>query len=216
MSNHEQKDKPTPAMVVSKYNNYLVTDLDTLEKSDGEKLDTQPVTALCRCGGSKMKPYCDGTHNEKGWNEAKKKDRTPDKVRTFEGKDIIIYDNRGVCSHDGSCVRMLTGVFDKDKIPWINPNGASITEIIKTVEQCPSGALSYGFGDRRYQEWGQKNPGISTSKDGPLKVTGGVLLKDDGGCQPECAEHYTLCRCGGSRNKPFCDGDHLENGFEAD
>ncbi len=212
----KKNDQSTPAIVVSKYNNYLVTDLETLKKSDGESLDTQPVTGLCRCGGSKMKPYCDGTHNEKGLNEVKKKDRVPDKVHTYLGEDIIIYDNRGVCSHDGSCVQMLPKVFDKERKPWINPTGASVTKIIETIEHCPSGALSYGFGDRRYQEWEQEHPAITTSKDGPLKVTGGVLLKDDGGCKPECKEHYTLCRCGGSHNKPFCDGDHLDNGFEAD
>ncbi len=216
MSNKKKNDQTTPAIVVSKYNNYLVTDLETLQKSDGEKLDTHPVTGLCRCGGSKMKPYCDGTHNEEGLNEVKKKDRVPDKVKTYPGEDIIIYDNRGVCSHDGSCVDRLPAVFDKDRKPWIKPDAASVTEIIKTIEHCPSGALSYGFGERRYQEWGQDTPAITTSKDGPLKVTGGVLLKDDGGCQPECKEHYTLCRCGGSHNKPFCDGDHLDNGFEAD
>lgn len=216
MTNKEKKNKPTPAIVVSKYNNYLVTDLEILKKSDGKTLDTEPVTGLCRCGGSKMKPYCDGTHNEEGLNEVKKKDRVPDKVHTYEGDGIIIYDNRGVCSHDRSCVRLLPEVFDKDKKPWINPRGASISKIIETIEECPSGALSYGFGERRYQEWGQDEPAITTSKDGPLKVTGGVLLKDDGGNQPECKEHYTLCRCGGSHNKPFCDGDHLDNGFEAD
>lgn len=216
MSKEEKKDHPTPMIVVSKYNNYLVTDLETLQNSHGKKLETQPVTSLCRCGKSKMKPYCDGSHSEKGLNEVKKKDRTPDEVKAYSGEDIVIYDNRGVCSHDGSCVNLLPQVFDKDQKPWINPDGAKVTEIIKTIEECPSGALSYGFGPRRYQEWGQDSPAITTCKDGPLEVTGGILLKDDGGCQPECKEHYTLCRCGGSHNKPFCDGDHRDNGFKGD
>ena len=203
-------------IVTTRYSNYLVADLEVLKKSDGTILKTDPVTALCRCGQSGMKPYCDGTHNEKGLNENKKKDRVKDKVKKYVGKEITIYDNRGVCSHDGSCIRLLPNVFVKEqKPPWINPDGGSVKEIIETIEKCPSGALSYGFGSRRYQDLEQE-PAIQTSKNGPLKIMGGIELKDDLGSRPECAEHYTLCRCGQSRNKPFCDGSHLDHDFKAD
>lgn len=209
-------EKPKPMIVLTKYSNYLVTDLETLEKSDGTKLKTDPVTALCRCGHSKHKPFCDGEHSRhSGLNEVKKKDRRADQVKAYEGKDITIYDNRGVCSYDSSCTRLLPTVFKKKDRPWIDPDGASVAEIIDTVEKCPSGALSYGIGSRRYQEL-DREPAIRTKKDGPLEITGGILLKDDQGCQPECKEHYTLCRCGNSKNKPFCDGGHEEHGFEAD
>jgi CDGSH-type Zn-finger protein len=209
-------EKRKPMIVTTKYSNYLVTDLETLKKADGTSLKTEPVTALCRCGHSKYKPFCDGTHNEKGGhNEVKKKDRLEDRVKTYEGNNITIYDNRGVCSHDESCTRLLPAVFDKDKRPWIDPDGASVAEIIDTIEKCPSGALSYGIGSRRYQEL-DREPAIQTTKDGPLKITGGIILKDDQGCQPECREHYTLCRCGESKNKPFCDGSHDAHDFKAD
>ncbi|MDW7670502.1 MAG: CDGSH iron-sulfur domain-containing protein [Bacillota bacterium] len=208
-------EKRKPMIVTTKYSNYLVTDLETLKKADGTSLKTDPVTALCRCGHSKHKPFCDGTHNENGLNEVKKKDRLEDRVKTYEGANITIYDNRGVCSHDESCTRLLPAVFDKDKRPWIDPDGASVAEIIDTIEKCPSGALSYGIGSRRYQEM-DREPAIQTTKNGPLKVTGGIILKDDQGCQPECREHYTLCRCGESKNKPFCDGSHDEHDFKAD
>ena len=215
MSTNPSKDRK-PMIVTTKYSNYLVTDLKTLKKSDGTSLKTEPVTALCRCGNSKDKPYCDGSHNETGGhNEVKKKDRVEDRLKTYAGNDITIYDNRGVCSHDESCTRLLPTVFDKNKRPWINPNGASVSEIIDTVEKCPSGALSYGIGSRRYQEL-HREPAIQTRKDGPLEITGGIILKDDQGCQPECFEHYTLCRCGKSKNKPFCDGEHGSHDFKAD
>ena len=208
--------KQRPMIVTTKYSNYLVTDLETLKKSDGTSLKTELVTALCRCGHSKNKPYCDGAHKEAGgFNEVKKEDRVKDRVDTHQGKNITIFDNRGVCSHDGSCVRLLPSVFTKDNRPWINPDGASVAEIIDTIEKCPSGALSYGIGSRRYQELEQE-PAIHIQKDGPLQITGGIILKDDQGCQPECREHYTLCRCGKSKNKPFCDGSHHTHDFKAE
>ncbi len=209
-------EKPTPMIVTTKYSNYLVTDLETLEKSDGSQLKTDPVTALCRCGNSKHKPFCDGSHNDNGGlNEVKKEGGMPDKVKAYEGKDITIYDNRGVCSFDASCTRLLPSVFKKEERPWIDPDGASVAEIIDTIEKCPSGALSYGIGSRRYQDL-KREPAIQARKDGPLEITGGILLKDDQGSQPESSEHYTLCRCGKSKNKPFCDGEHEEHGFKAD
>lgn len=210
------KEKPKPMIVFKKYSNYLVTDLETLQKSDGTLVETEPVIALCRCGHSKKKPFCDGSHGEHGGlNEIKKKDRREDKVKAYKGKDITIYDNRGVCSYDGSCTKFLPAVFKKKDRPWIDPDGASVAEIIDTVEKCPSGALSYGIGSRRYQDL-DREPAITTRENGPLHVTGGILLKDDQKSQPECQEHYTLCRCGKSKNKPFCDGEHEEHGFEAD
>jgi hypothetical protein len=85
-------------------------------------------------------------------------------------------------------------------------------EIIQTIEKCPSGALSYRLGEKRYQDLNRK-PAIKVAKDGPLQVVGYVELKDDMGSTPESEEHYALCRCGDSKNKPFCDGTHHETGF---
>ncbi len=201
-----------PMIVLTRYSPYYVVDLDAVQKADGEKLPLDPVSVLCRCGNSKNKPFCDGSHQEKGLNEGKKKDRVPDVLKAYEGESITILDNRGVCSHDGSCLRELPRVFRKNHIPWIDPDGAPAAAIIAAIEHCPSGALSYQLGSRRYQEL-EAEPAITLAPNGPLHVQGGILLKDDKGSRPECREHYTLCRCGGSKNKPFCDGAHLDNGF---
>ncbi len=201
-----------PMIVLTRYSPYYVIDLDEIQKADGEKIPLDPVTVLCRCGGSSNKPFCDGTHQEKGLNEGKKKDRVPDNVKAYRGENITILDNRGVCSHDGSCIRELPHVFRNRHLPWINPEGASVAAIIAVIEMCPSGALSYQLGSRRYQDL-EAEPAIRLAECGPLKIQGGILLKDEKGSRPECKEHYTLCRCGGSKNKPFCDGAHQENGF---
>jgi len=207
-----KKPDKRPLIIFTAYGPYSVVDLDQIINSQGKKIPLKPVTSLCRCGASAYKPFCDGSHSKIGFAGTKEDGRLPDRIKEYRGKNITIIDNRGVCSHDQTCVKELDSVFNRDLRPWINSDGASAAEIIDTIEKCPSGALSYKIGNRRYQEL-VKEPGIGIEKNGPLKVFGGIELKDDVESKPECMEHYTLCRCGKSKNKPFCDGDHLDNGF---
>jgi hypothetical protein len=95
---------------------------------------------------------------------------------------------------------------------WINPDAATVKAIIDTIEQCPSGALSYRIGSRRYADL-DRAPSITVSKDGPFEVVGRIRLKDDLDSKPESEEHYCLSRCGASLNKPFCDGSHHDIEF---
>jgi CDGSH-type Zn-finger protein len=201
-----------PQIMFTKYSSYLVSDLKHLKGPNGAYLPVQPVMALCRCGKSKHKPYCDGSHSKIGFSGDKDPKRWPDKLRNHAGKDITIHYKLGVCSHDESCVKGLPAVFDRNRKPWINPDGASVGEIISIIEKCPSGALSYTIGSKRYQDL-DREPMIEVAENGPLKVVGGILLKDDINSKPECHEHYCLCRCGASKNKPFCDGTHSDIGF---
>jgi hypothetical protein len=78
---------------------------------------------------------------------------------------------------------------------------------------CPSGALSYTKEGILYKNQ-DRSPSLSVTKDGPYHVVGGVKFKDPGGNTPESKEHYTLCRCGASKNKPFCNGDHWHIKFK--
>lgn len=202
-----------PLVIFTRYSPYLVVDLENFKDAEGNPLQTQPVMSLCRCGKSASKPFCDGTHSKIGFVGDKSPKRTPDRVKSYQGRDITIHDNRGVCAHDTSCSTLLPAVFDIAKRPWINPDGASVREIIETVEKCPSGALSYTIGSRRYQDL-EGEPAIVVSKNGPLHLTGGIRLKDDQRNKPESKEHCTLCRCGESENKPFCDGTHRDIHFD--
>jgi CDGSH-type Zn-finger protein len=162
---------------------------------------------LCRCGGSKNKPFCDGTHVKKGFTDEKEDDRVPDKLDDYKGKKITIHDNRGVCAHRGYCTDNAPTVFRSGKEPWIDPDGADAEETKKVIKTCPSGALSYTKDGTLYKDQ-DREPAITTSKDGSYDVVGGPELKDPSGSSTESKEHYTLCRCGGSKNKPFCDGQH--------
>ena len=191
---------------------YMVEDCSELKGSQGERLSIDPYAHLCRCGKSGNKPFCDNTHEEYGFRSAKLDGRQPDRTDRYEGKEIVIFDNRGVCSHRGHCTDNLPDVFLQGKEPWIDPDGADPKEIARVVRMCPSGALSYEWGGEYFNAWGGK-PEITFVKNAPLEVRGEVELTDEEGNVPQTGDHYALCRCGGSKNKPFCDGTHWYNGF---
>ncbi len=192
---------------------YLVKGLAELRNSTGEVIGGQPVMALCRCGGSANKPFCDGSHKQIGFKGEKLADRTPDRCDSYVGKAITIHDNRGICSHAGACTDGLPQVWRMKKEPWIDPDAAAVQAIIQTIRQCPSGALSYTIDKVEYRDQARE-PAILVSKNGPYRVSGAVELKDVPWGEGASREHYTLCRCGGSKNKPFCDGTHWHIKFK--
>jgi len=168
---------------------------------------------LCRCGQSCSKPHCDGTHTKIDFQSNKLEGRQPDKIDKYIGKKINIHDNRGVCSHVGYCTDNLPEVFRSSVEPWIDPNAAPVDDIIRVIKMCPSGALSYSISGKLYDSI-TREPGVNLIRDGPYHVVGGVKLEDHNKSKSQSKEHYTLCRCGGSKNKPFCDGTHWYMGFE--
>ncbi len=190
----------------SKNGPYIVTDLEHIVEAVGTKVKTSGSTvALCRCGESKTKPYCDGTHMKIGFSDEKKEGRQPRNSDTYAGKVITIHDDRGICSHAGYCTDGLPNVFRMATEPWIDPDAETVEKIIETIRKCPSGALSYSIDGVKYDSFSE-GEGIKMTEDGPYRVSGSVSLEDED--LPESTEHYTLCRCGHSKNKPFCDGQH--------
>jgi len=190
----------------------LADPVPELRRSSGERLDAGRGAALCRCGGSKNKPFCDGTHRSNGFSDRKLADGSRDRRESYAGRRITIHDNRGVCSHAGFCTDGLKSVFRMGKEPWIDPDGAAAEEIIATIRKCPSGALSYSL-DGVEQRDEARAPAVTVTDHGPYAVTGGVELLDVPFGEGASREHYTLCRCGASKNKPFCDGSHWHAGF---
>ena len=175
--------------------------------------DTDTRVALCRCGGSKSKPTCDGTHRTNGFSDRNLADKMLDRRVAYAGRDITIFDNRSICSHAGFCTDGLKGVFRMKAEPWIDADGAAREAVIATVRQCPSGALSYAVHGAEGLP-PQREPMVTPTRDGPYAVTGGVELVDVAFGDGASREHYTLCRCGASKNKPFCDGSHWQVGFK--
>jgi CDGSH-type Zn-finger protein/truncated hemoglobin YjbI len=194
---------------------YVVTNLETLTDWLGNALLLAPTIALCRCGGSTMKPFCDGTHARNGFDDAKDPKRVGDRLDEYVGVQITVLDNRGTCAHSGFCTDRLPSVFHQGQEPFVTPSGGRMDDIIRAVRGCPSGALSFAAGGReaRNQVDTARSPAIEVSRNGPYRVTGGIPLVDERGLPVSLnagasLEHYSLCRCGHSRNKPFCSGMH--------
>ncbi len=202
---------------VAKNGPYLATNVPAVRTHLGERLSLPPQLALCRCGRSAMKPFCDGSHTASGFDDAKDPGRVPDRRDVYPGQEVTIFDNRGICQHSGLCTDRLAAVFRADAEPFVAPSGGRFDEILRAVRDCPSGALSLaldGAEARPLVDWhGQREASIEISLDGPYRVTGAIPLADATGADAERAEgssreHYALCRCGQSRNKPFCSGMH--------
>ena len=194
---------------------YLVTNVDTLHTWLGERLPTRPQMALCRCGGAAGKPFCDGTCARIDFTGRKDPARVPDRRDTHIGTAVTVLDNRGLCAHSGFCTDRLAAAFRVGQDPFVVPNAARMDDVVRAVRACPSGALSYALGgvEARDQVDQPRPPAIEVSKDGPYRITGGLPLADGQGAdEPRNAgasrEHYSLCRCGHSQNKPFCSGMH--------
>lgn len=183
----------------------------TLTKSSGESITTEAQFWLCRCGGSANKPFCDGTHKRNGFSSACQSDPAQNQRKDYVGKGLTIHDTRSACAHAGHCTEHSSSVFSMTARPWITPDGDAIEKTIATIGMCPSGALAYSI-DGVMHEPAARAPGIRITKDGPYAVVGGPRLIGD--AAPVSNEHYTLCRCGQSKNKPFCDGAHWQAGFK--
>lgn len=184
-----------------------------LQNSNGNTIEAGTKVALCRCGGSSNKPFCDGTHTKNGFNDEKITDNTSNQRDSYVGLEITIHDNRALCAHAGYCTNQLGDVFRLGKEPWIDPDAASVESVIDLVKQCPSGALSYSIAEVEHRDQ-DGDAGVTVLKDGPYAVSGSIDLVDQTFGDGASAEHYTLCRCGASKNKPYCDGSHWSIDFK--
>jgi CDGSH-type Zn-finger protein/truncated hemoglobin YjbI/ferredoxin len=205
-----------PALIQSAPNGpYLLTNVNTITDWLGVALDPAPQAALCRCGASTIKPWCDGSHAQIGFDDAKSDRRVADRLDRYQGLGVAIADNRGTCAHSGFCTDRAPTVFRTNDEPFVAPAGGRVDEILRAARDCPSGALSAkaGCGDPVGASDTERKPAVEVSKDGPYRVTGSIELLDRDG-SPEARndgaslEHYSLCRCGKSQNKPFCSGMH--------
>ncbi len=184
-----------------------VTGLERLETKDGP-VEIDADVALCRCGRSQNKPYCDGTHAKVGFDSKTSGGPNPDRRDDYRGKTITIHDNRAICSHAGFCTDGLPTVFRMKTEPWIDPDAEAAERIIDTIRKCPSGALSYSVDGVEHRDPSNRDPAILVTPSGPYAVKGGCQLAVDAWGEGASKEHFALCRCGGSKNKPFCDGSH--------
>ena len=177
----------------------------------GESIDTKARYALCRCGQSSNKPFCDGTHNKVEWDSD---DHAPDGTYadrrvSLGGEGIEVFDDRTTCAHIGFCGNKVTNIWN---LAEQTGDSRIRAEAIAMVERCPSGALSYVIDDEQIEP--HLPTEIALITDGPIWVTGGIEVERAGGDTLDTRNRVTLCRCGQSKSKPLCDGSHWDAGFK--
>ena len=137
-------------------------------------------------------------------------------TKTYRGNEIDVTFDLRRCIHVAECGKRLKEVFDTSKRPWAQPDNAAAEVVAKTIENCPSGALKYLWHDEVAAEQPPEINTIVITESGEYRIHGDVQLNDMEG--NTIAEEYrmTLCRCGESANKPFCDNSHKKARFVAE
>lgn len=184
--------------------------IKALKNDRGETIDTAESIFLCRCGASKNKPYCDGSHTAAGFSDQRQL-TGKNAIAEFAGKEITVVDDFSLCAHAGECVDGAPETFfTKGPDGRIShPDASPAEQVIATIKRCPSGALLYKLRGKLVHDYFTETD-VRVEKDGPLHVHRAKL---NGDARPATEDHYTLCRCGASKNKPFCDGMHAQIKF---
>lgn len=183
----------------------------------GDKYPDQETYSLCRCGKSRNKPYCDGAHlNGFDGAETASKEKYADQADEIAGPDLILTDAPDFCFGAGFCHNKKGDVW---RLTENSDKNDSKELAIKEACNCPSGRLVAC--DKKTGIPIEKNfkPSISLIEEpgkgvsGPVWVKGKVPIESSDGTKYERRNRVTLCRCGSSQNKPFCDGSHVLIGF---
>jgi CDGSH-type Zn-finger protein len=191
----------------------------------GEPLDWDPVGGkeetipteeepyyLCRCGQSSNKPFCDSSHRRADTDPTLTADRQPiaERRQEIEGSGVVMTDDTSLCANAGFCGTRYTKVW---KMIKRTDDPEIRARLLRMVQNCPSGRLE-AFVDGEPVE-ADYLPSIALVPDGPLWVRGGIPIEAADGFEYERRNRVTLCRCGQSKNKPFCDGTHDQIDFKA-
>ncbi|MGO4286368.1 CDGSH iron-sulfur domain-containing protein [Bosea sp. TAB14] len=184
-----------------------------------ERPEGKATVALCRCGHSNSKPFCDGSHAKVGFDGTETANRAPylERAQAFNGPELALLDVEGLCAFARFC--------DANGRVWNEVAETGDPELRETfihqVQNCPSGRLVAWDKARQAALEPHVEPAIGFIEDpsegcsGPIWLRGGIAVVSADGEQYEVRQRVTLCRCGGSRNKPFCDGTHAAIKFHA-
>lgn len=194
----------------------LGEDNNPIKWKEEDEFEVKDVYSLCRCGKSKNKPFCDGTHAKIGFDgtETARKTSYLEIAKRYEGPGIDLTDAVELCSAARFCYR-ASGTW---KLVEESDDPEKRAIAIEESINCPSGRLVAWTKDGRPIE-PKFDPSIRLVEDpqykvsGPLWVRGGVPLISSDGDTYEVRNRMTLCRCGESKNKPFCDYTHLKAKF---
>jgi CDGSH-type Zn-finger protein len=189
---------------------------DSREWQEGQSFETTDSCALCRCGQSATKPYCDGSHVRVGFDGTETASREPYAVQATEqvGPSLTLFDAQPLCAYARFC--------DVAGQVWnlVEQEGAESAEMTaREAGLCPSGRLVVRNHEIDADIEPEFTPSIGIVADpaqglaGPIWVRGGIAVVSADGEAYEVRNRVTLCRCGASANKPFCDASHASIGF---
>ena len=192
---------------------------ESLRWQEGKAYGAREKCALCRCGHSHNAPFCDGTHTKIGFDGTETAERTPYSAQAtiFDGPIFALLDARHLCADGRFC--------DPNGKVWnqvAHTDDPEIREIfLRQVHHCPAGRL-VAFDKEAGKTIEETLPvSIGLIEDpvehcsGPIWLRGGIALTSADGYQYEIRNRMTVCRCGASKNKPFCDGSHTSIKFKA-
>lgn len=191
---------------------------DSIGYKKGQKYDCPKEYALCRCGASKNKPFCDGSHEKVSFDgtEVASKENYSKRCDKIDGPSIELNDLPEFCALARFCHDQKSDVWNNTKQ---SDDLMAKNEAIRQACLCPSGRLvthdkkSGGAIEPNFnQEIGLiEDPQKNVS--GPIWVKGGINIESADGQKYETRNRVTFCRCGKSQNKPFCNGSHVEEKF---
>lgn len=139
----------------------------------------------------------------------------PEKIYTYESEEITVTWDKFKCIHAKECVHGLPGVFNINEKPWIQPGKSNADEVAEVVMKCPTGALQFLRKDGQAKDYIPKENVLTVVEDGPIYISGDIKLKNlDGEIITE-ETRVAMCRCGLSKNKPYCDNSHIQGEFSA-
>ncbi|MEO8424631.1 MAG: CDGSH iron-sulfur domain-containing protein, partial [Actinomycetota bacterium] len=164
---------------------------------------------------SSRKPFCDASHETAGFDGTEVADRRPraERARVLRGDGVVMTDDLSLCTHAGHCADRFTDVWEMIR-KTSDPTVRARLQLM--VELCPSGRLAHAPEADAEPVEPEFEPSVAVVKDGPLWVRGGIPVESSDGTTYEIRNRVTLCRCGHSSNKPFCDGTHKVIGFRDD
>ena len=193
---------------------WIVTNAEgeSLDYREGKKFPAQPQYALCRCGASANKPFCDGTHKKVQFDGTETANREPylEQAKTVEGPTMLLTDQENLCAFARFCDpkgRIWNLVRQTD-----NPEARRLVEF--EAGHCPAGRLVAWDRETGKPIEPQFEPSLGLIEDtakkvgGPIYLRGGIPVVSADGKTYEIRNRVTLCRCGRSDNKPFCNGSH--------
>ena len=137
-----------------------------------------------------------------------------DITKEYSNGELTIVWQPSKCIHDGTCVRTLPEVYDPKAKPWVKAGNASTEALKAQIDQCPSGALTYFMNEGKAEEKPLELTKVTVRKNGPLLVHGQIEVTGVDGEVKVREKISAFCRCGISKEKPYCDGAHKHITFE--